>query len=220
MKNPLENLEHTIQVTISSFTKIVSFKKKEILFSNDELLKYFYIVKSGKLKTYQLNLTTSKEQTIQIFREGDMFDTIVLLDGKPHDVLYESLTDVELIQMPIESVRELLTTSSEFNKKFFPYIAKQIRDTEELATDMSLYSTYERLVKLLLQNLDPSNFSKYKLINNLSNTEIAKLLGTVRHVVERHLKQLKNLGAIETKSKNIKIIDTKKLIENIKMQLK
>jgi len=220
LENPLENLDSSTKVIVDSFTKIISFKRKEILFSGDELLKYFYIVKSGKLKTYQLNLKTSKEQTIQIFREGDMFDTVVLLDGKPHDVLYESLTDVELIQMPIESVRELLRTSSEFNKKFFPYIAKQIRDVEELATDMSLYSTYERLVKLLLQNLDPTNISKYKLINNLSNTEIAKLLGTVRHVVERHLKQLKNLGALETKNKNIKILDAKKLLNSIKMQLK
>ena len=214
---PLSNLDPQTQTKIDSFTKIVRLKKGEIPFSNGELLKYFYIVLKGRLKTYQINLTTNKEQTIFILREGDMFDTMILLDSKPHDVLYEALEDSELIQMPIQNVRELLATSKEFNKKIFPYIAKQMRDLEELATDLSLYSTYERLVKLLIQNLDPTNLSKYKLINNLSHTELAKLLGTVRHVVERHLKQLKLSKAIDTKNKNIKILDTKKLLEKINL---
>ena len=195
--------------------KFIELRKGDTLLPHDELMKYFYIIIKGKVKTYQLNFKNSKEQTLSILRDGDMFDTITLLDGRVHEVLYEVLEKTKLIQMPIEEVRELLATNREFNKKFFPYIAKQMRDMEELASDLSLYSTYERLVKLLLQNLDPSNFSKYQLINNLSNSEIAKLLGTVRHVVERHLKQLKNSGLITKKSKQIQIKDTQKLLENI-----
>ena len=98
---------------------------------------------------------------------------------------------------------------------FFSYLAQQMRHMEELATDLSLYSTSERLIKLLLQNLDPNNRLKYKLIQGLSNTEIAKLIGTVRHVVERYLKTLKSDGIIMTKNKDIQILDTNKLLEKI-----
>jgi len=214
---PFYDLDTQAQGEISRLTKRLLVKKGETLFGGDELLRYFYIVVSGKIKSYQLNLDNGKEQTIFIFREGDMFDTIVLLDGQPHDVMYEALEDSELLQLPIEEVRHLLHTNESFNRMFFPYLAKQMRHMEELATDLSLYSTSERLIKLLLQNLDPNNRLKYKLIQGLSNTEIAKLIGTVRHVVERHLKALKADGTIATKNKDVQILDANKLLEKINL---
>jgi len=215
--HPFQTLEPIIQHEISRYTKRLFFKKGETLFSNDELMHYFYIVLSGKIKSYQLNLENAKEQTIFVFREGDMFDTIILLDGQAHDVMYEALENAELMQLPIEEVRELLRTNEAFNRMFFPYLAQQMRHIEELATDLSLYSTAERLIKLLLQNLDPHSRLKYNLIQGLSNTEIAKLIGTVRHVVERHLKALKAEGMIETKNKNVQILDATKLLEKLKL---
>ncbi len=214
---PFYNLDTQAQGEISRITKRFLVKKGDTLFSGDEVLHYFYIVVSGKIKSYQLNLDNGKEQTIFVYRQGDMFDTIVLLDGEPHDVMYEALEDSELLQLPIEEVRHLLHTNESFNRMFFPYLAKQMRHMEELATDLSLYSTSERLIKLLLQNLDPNNRLKYKLIQGLSNTEIAKLIGTVRHVVERHLKALKADGTIATKNKDVQILDANKLLEKINL---
>lgn len=212
-----KTLDDTTQQKIRRFTKNAHFKKGEILFSNDELSHYFYVIQKGKIKNYQLNLENAKEQTIFILREGDMFDTIILLDGEAHDVMYEAMEDTDAIEMPIEVVRELIRNDKAFNQKFFPYLAKKMRHMEELATDISLYSTEERLIKLLLQNLDPSNILKYNLIQGLSNTEIANLIGTVRHVVERHLKNLKADGFMEAKSKTLQITNAKKLLEKIKL---
>lgn len=214
---PFYNLDNHAQNEISRYTKRLSFKKGETLFSKNELLHYFYIVLSGRIKSYQLNFNNGKEQTIFILREGDMFDTVVLLDGQAHDVMYEALEDSEVMQLPIGEVRELLRTNESFNRMFFPYLAQQMRHMEELATDLSLYSTSERLIKLLLQNLDPNSRLKYKLIQGLSNSEIAKLIGTVRHVVERHLKALKTEGMIETKNKSVQILDANKLLEKINL---
>ncbi len=194
--------------------KVVSFKKKETPFLDGELLEYFYIVLNGRIKSFQMNLETSREQTLFIYRASDMFDTLVLLDGKPHDVLYEVIESVELLELPIEKVREWLNTNEKFNRHFFPYIASQMRHTEELASDLSLYSTTERLSKLLLQNINPNDHHYYQLLQNLSKTEIAKLLGTVRNVVERHLKELESKHIIENNRKNIYIKDVKKLLES------
>ena len=193
--------------------KVVSFKKKETPFLDGELLEYFYIVLNGKIKSFQLNLETAKEQTLFVYRRGDMFDTLILLDGKPHDVLYEVIERVELLELPIGKVREWLKTNEQFNRHFFPYIASQMRHTEELASDLSLYSTAERLSKLLLQNINPNDRHYYQLLQNLSKTEIAKLLGTVRNVVERHLKELEAQQIVENERKNIYIKDVKKLLD-------
>ena len=214
---PFAGLDEMTLSEISRYTKQMIFKKGETLFTHGELKKYFYIVIRGKIKSYQLNLDNAKEQTLFVYREGDMFDTIILLDGQDHDVMYEVMQESEVLQMPIAYVRELISTNKEFNSKFFPYLARQMRQMEELSADLSLYSTAERLIKLLIQNLDQNNREKYNLLQGLSNTEIAKLIGTVRHVVERHLKALKDEGTIETKNKNVQILDINKLLDKIKL---
>jgi CRP-like cAMP-binding protein len=214
---PFYALDTAAQGEIDRITRIRKLKKGDSIVGDEELMRYFYVVRSGRIKNYQLNLENGKEQTLFILREGDMFDTIVLLDGEPHDVVYEAMEETELWQFPIDRIRELIRTNESFNRVFFPYLAKQMRHVEELATDLSLYSTAERLIKLLVQNLDPKNHFKYKLIQGLSNSEIAKLIGTVRHVVERHLKALRKEGAVETKNREIKILDTAKLLEKIEM---
>jgi len=209
-----ENLDQSFEQQFLQYGKVVSLKKKETPFVGDELLKKFYIVLKGKIKTFQMNLNTSKEQTLFIYRRGDMFDTLILLDGKPHEVLYEVIESAEVLELPIEKVREWLRTNEKFNRHFFPYIASQMRHTEELASDLSLYSTSERLSKLLLQNINPNDNRYYQLLQNLSKTEIAKLLGTVRNVVERHLKELEAQQVIQNERKNIYVKDVQKLLED------
>ncbi len=88
-----------------------------------------------------------------------------------------------------------------------------MRHTEELATDLTLYDTKERLINLLIDNLNPKKRFKYNLLHNMSNSEIAKLLGTVRHVVERSLKKLKEDNLIETSRRNIRIKNLENLLD-------
>lgn len=62
-----QNLDYVMRKKIDLFSKKVMFKKGETLFNNDELSSFFYVVESGKIKTYQLNLDNAKEQTILCF---------------------------------------------------------------------------------------------------------------------------------------------------------
>ncbi len=209
----LQNINQTFTEEFYRYAKPLEFAKGSSPFYADDLLKYFYIIVNGRIKTYQINFENNKEQTIIVYKRGDMFDVISLLDNKPHDIIYEVLEDVEVLQLPIEKVRYWLENDKTFNQKFFPYLAAQMRHTEELATDLTLYDTKDRLINLLIDNLNPSKRFKYNLLHNMSNSEIAKLLGTVRHVIERTLKQLKADELIETSRRNIKIKNLQKLLE-------
>jgi CRP-like cAMP-binding protein len=212
----IDDLEEKLKSELVRYGKVVNFKKNEILFNSNELQKYFYIVINGKIKSYQINFKNSKEQTIFIYRKGDMFDTIVLLDNKPHELLYQALENSKAIELPIELVREWLVTNRAFNSKFFPYLAAQMRQVEELAVDVTLFSTAQRLIKLLLQSLDVNNRFRFNLIQNLSNSEIAKLIGSARQVVERHLKAFKKEGFIDKdKNKSLSIKKANLLLEQI-----
>lgn len=209
----LGNLNKTFEDEFYRYASSKEIKKGQSAFHPDDLLKHFYIVVEGKIKTCQINFENDKEQTIFIYRRGDMFDVISLLDNKVHDVVYEVLEDSKVLELPLERVRFWLENDPTFSKKFFPYLAAQMRHTEELSTDLALYNTQDRLINLLVDNLNPQKHFKYQLLKNLSNSEIAKLLGTVRHVIERTLKQLKADNIIETSRKNITIKNFQKLLE-------
>ncbi|WP_457747255.1 Crp/Fnr family transcriptional regulator [Sulfurimonas sp.] len=215
----LANTNQTFEDEFYKYAKPFEYKKGASPFFADDLLKYFYIIVDGRIKTYQINFTTNKEQTIFVYKRGDMFDVISLLDNQVHEVIYEVLEDCQVLQLPIERVRYWLENDVTFNKKFFPYLAAQMRHTEELVTDLALYDTKDRLINLLVDNLNPNKRFKHNLLHNLSNSEIAKLLGTVRHVVERSLKQLKADNLIETSRRNIKIKNLQALLEKTSQML-
>jgi len=209
----LQNINQTFTDEFYEHAKPLEFEKGSSPFFPDDLLKYFYIIVDGRVKTYQINFENDKERTLFIYKRGDMFDVISLLDNKPHEVIYEVLEDVQVLQLPIDMVRYWLENDKTFNQRFFPYLAAQMRHTEELATELTLYDTQDRLIRLLIDNLNQQKRFKYNLLNNLSNSEIAKLLGTVRHVVERSLKNLKSDNTIETGRRNIKVKNLQKLLD-------
>ncbi len=211
-----QNLSSTLKDEINRYGKLIKFKKDEYIFDSDDATRHFYIFISGRVKVYQMNLDNLKEQTIFILGAGDMFDTITLLDGKIHEIITEILEDGEALKLPIEKVRGWIETNAAFNRIFFPYVASQMRRVEKLASELSLYNTHERLIHLILDNLKPNKIGTKTLLQNLSRTEIASLIGTIRHVVDRHINELKDAGIIETKRKNIIIKDIQKLLKKLK----
>ncbi len=195
--------------------KIKSFIKGSSPINSEDTLKYFYIILEGRLKISEINFDTSKEQTLNILTTGDMFDVIPLLDGEPHEILTTALDNGTFFEVPIEIVKELISSNKEFNKVFFPYLAKKMRHLENLVVDLSLFDTSTRLIKLLLRNLDLKNPPKLKIINDLSHEEIANLIGTVRHVVNRHIQQLKKEGAVDVKRKRLIINNISSLLAKL-----
>jgi CRP-like cAMP-binding protein len=186
-----------------------------MIYSPDEMLEKFFFVISGRIKVFQINFEDAKEQTLKILTTSDMHDPISLLDNKIHDNLLQALDDVKIIVFPIKIVREWMYRDNQFNQLLFPYIAKQFRDMEELALDLSFYDTSQRLLKLISKNINNPKEDKLSLIHDLPHEELASLIGTVRKVLNRHIQKLKKDGIISVKRKNIEINDTQKLIDSL-----
>ena len=195
---------------------IREYPKGSPAMDSDDTLKHFYIIIEGRIKVYRYNPQNNREQTLYLLGPHDMFDVLTVLDGRRHEVMTEAIDNVRALELPIEKVREWLETNPAFNRAFFPYMAKQMRQVEELASDLSLYDTSTRLMKLILKNLDLKNpVSHLGLLQNLPHEEIASLIGTVRHVVNRHLQQLKKEGILNIERKKLAVKDVEKLLEKV-----
>ena len=214
-ESPIKIIQTSLHQDVEKYGKLQLFSKGENIYSPEEMRQKFFFVLEGRIKVSQVNLEDGKEQILKILTTGDMYDVVTLLDRKIHDNLLYAIDSVKIIVFPIDIVREWMYKDPNFNRLLFPYIAKQFRDMEELALDLSFYDTSKRLLKLISKHIDNQNPTKLNLIHDLPHEEIASLIGTVRKVLNRHIQKLKQDGIIDVKRKNIEIKDTQKLIENL-----
>ena len=212
----LEVIEQELHEDINRFGRVSHVKKGDTLMRPEECLEHFFVLLEGRVKVSQINFETGKEQILYLLSKGDMYDVVSLLDGKEHENVAMALDDVKLLVFPIELFREWVATKPSFNKLFLPYVGKQLRSMENLASDLSLYDTTTRLVKLIARNIEQEDGKQtLKLINNLSHEELANLIGTVRKVLNRNLQALKKEGLIDIKRKEIYIKDSPNLLEHL-----
>ncbi len=216
---PFEGLGEKLIEEINRVGKIREYDKGSPAMDADDTLKHFYIILEGRIKVYRYNPQNNREQTLYLLGPRDMFDVLTVLDGQRHEVMTEALDDAKVLELPIEKVREWIDENPAFNRAFFPYMARQMRQVEELASDLSLYDTSTRLMKLLLKNLDLSSPVKHLgLLHNLPHEEIASMIGTVRHVVNRHLQQLKKEGILNIERKKLAVNNVKKMLERVEQE--
>lgn len=175
----------------------------------------FHFIISGRLKSYQIDDNSGREFTFFILKPGDVFDILCLLDGCEHHVYYESMDRVVLLTIPMEKMKIWVREQPSINKNLLPYLGKQIRSLEEYASNVTLINISTRLARLILKNIN-SESHELELINDLSNEEIANLIGSTRAVVNRHLQEFKQDGIITVGRQKVVIKDLNLLLEKAK----
>lgn len=191
--------------------------KKTCLLHNEHFFFHFYIILSGRIKMYQVDNIGEKEITLFIFSKNDVFDLYCLLDGCKHDVFYECLDDVKILAAPMEEIRKWYRQYPSAMTNILLYTGRQMRLLENFVSDITFTSISTRILKLLIQNAN-SKSQHLEKINDLSNKEIAHLVGSTRTVVNRHLQKLKRNGSIKISRNHLEIIDLSKLIHLLELQ--
>lgn len=193
------------------------WSKKTMLVHNERFFFHFYIIISGRVKMYQVDNFGEKEITLFLLSENDVFDLYCLLDGCKHDVFYECLDDVKVLAAPMKEIRKWYRQYPSAMTNILLYAGRQMRLLENFVSDITFTSISTRLLKLLIQNAN-SKSQHLEKINDLSNKEIAYLVGSTRTVVNRHLQKLKRNGSIKIGRNHLEIKDLSKLIHLLELQ--
>lgn len=165
----------------------------------------FYLIIEGRLEVTRVNPETGKSITLALLGVGDGIDVVTLLNNKPHDVLPVAIDDISLISIPIKDARSWIDQHPEFNRNFLPYLGEQMRRLEDLSTDLALYDTITRLARLILRHVVPQHNKSQKqsysltLINDLHDESLARMVGSVRQVVNKHLQHWRKEGILHKK---------------------
>ncbi|KGJ87356.1 Crp/Fnr family transcriptional regulator [Colwellia psychrerythraea] len=187
--------------------------------SADVLMQQFFVLLEGQVELKKVHPETAREATVDIFYPGDSFDVMVLLDGKPHEVIIAPLNTVRLLNIPIETMRQWIWTYPEVNNQFLPYLAQKMREHEQRATSLVLHDTSTRLSRLILKHIDKINSYKgapdcehnQHLVNGLNDETLARMVGSVRQVVNKQLRHWQAQGILEKKRNQLIIKDLQAL---------
>ncbi|MGB7842902.1 MAG: Crp/Fnr family transcriptional regulator [Salinimicrobium sp.] len=171
------------------------WKKKTCSISKNSISARFHFVLSGRIKMYRMDPHSGRELTLCLLQKDDVFDVIRLLDGTVHEVFFETLDEVHLISLPLPYMLQLLDEIPEIYRNLLPYLAQQMKYLEDYAFNLTLIDVSKRLARLLLSNVNPET-NRLEIINDISNEEIAGLIGSTRAVVNRHLQEFKAEGIL------------------------
>lgn len=202
-------------LSIAEDTYHKSYKAGEVLLTGETTIyKFSIIANSGRMKIFTTSSMDSEEFTLYVLTYGDAFNIMTLLDGKKDNLSAEALDDLEILHCNIDLARTWVKKHEAFNKGLLSYLSVRLRLAQDYNISKTFFTVEMRLAKLIFKNIS-SNSHEINLINNLSNSEVAKMLGTTRAVVSRNLQKLKKDGLIDLKYKKIIIQDYEKLRERI-----
>lgn len=175
----------------------------------------FHFIVSGKLKVFKIDPTTGREFILFLLTKNDAFDLLCLLDNCDHEVHYEALKRTTILSKSTQIMRQWVKENKYINRNVLPYLSQRMRLIEDYAANITLIDISTRLARLILNNINKDS-KELELINDLSNEELAQLIGSTRAVVNRHLQIFKQEGILDLGRQSVQVKNLQLLLEKAK----
>lgn len=203
-----ENLILEEQQLFYENCRIVDFESREAVFKQGSFAVNIYIIIEGYSKlTYQ---SGEKKRIIYIPKKGDIIGKDYL--SKAHyPYSLHALTKTKFLVIPKTFLNEICNTNLIFNLKLTQLFESKLIEEMQWIIHLGFKNVEGSVAMFLLKFCN----KEYKGID-LSRAEIAELIGYSRENIIHTLKKFVAEKLIETKGKDIKINNIKKLKEIIK----
>jgi CRP/FNR family transcriptional regulator len=175
----------------------------------------FYFVKKGTIKLFQV-LEDGREKILHFVGEGEIFAEVLLFDGGPYPATAQTLEDTEVGIIRNADMEKLLSQHGEIAVKIIKVMSRRLRQAQQHSRDLALKGAYGRLAGSLLQlarDYGTPREDGMTIDLNLSQQELASLIGTTRETVARILSDFKRLGLVGVERQRITILEPQRLAE-------
>jgi CRP/FNR family transcriptional regulator len=190
-------------------------ERKEILFSDGEAAKGFYVVLSGKVKLYKVS-PEGKEQILHVVSAPDAFAEAALFLEGSYPAFAEALTDCQLLFFPKRDFLQFIEKNPQLSINMIVTLSHYLRRFASLIEELSLKEVSSRIAKYLVDlslKLSKEGKSAREVELDLSKTQLALKLGTISETLSRTLAKMKTKGIIDVKKNRIIILNREALEE-------
>ncbi len=162
-----------------------------------------YFIVSGLVKVYKTS-AGGREQVLHIAPPGDSLNDVSLFDGGPIAAGMVSLTPVVLYSITRTDLMKVLAEKPAVTMNVIRALAARIRRDSNLLEDLSSSQVQARLAKLFLGRFGGEEFTAGI---NLTQKDLAGLVGASREMVNRSLRVLEEQGGIRLSRRKVIVLD-------------
>lgn len=190
------------------------FRRGEVLFHIGDPGDALFVILSGEIKI-SLPSDTGEEAILATLGPGALFGELALLDGAPRSASATAMTATETVVLPRERFRELIATEAGVRDALLASIAGELRrlttHVEELHFLDITGRLAARLVRLAREGGTVMPDGAVRLRTNLTQGDLAAMVGCTRQSVNKLLGQFTDDGFIRHDRDEIIITDLDRL---------
>jgi len=186
------------------------FRRGEVIFHIGDPGDALFVIVSGEVKI-SLPSETGDEAILATLRPGDVFGELALLDGAPRSASASALMPTETVILPRDRFRELIATETGVRDALLASIAGELRrlttHVEELHFLDITGRLAARLVRLAQESGTPLADGSLRLRTNLTQADLAAMVGCTRQSVNKLLGQFTDDGLLRLERDGIVVTD-------------
>jgi CRP/FNR family transcriptional regulator len=191
-------------------------EKREVIFSDGEEAKGFYVILSGKVKLYKIS-PEGKEQILHVVSAPDAFaEAALFLEEGSYPAFAEALSDCQLLFFPKRDFTQLIEKNPQLSINMIVTLSHYLRRFASLIEELSLKEVSSRIAKYLIDlslKLSKEGKNPKEVELDLSKTQLASKLGTISETLSRTLAKMKAKGIIDVRKNRILILNREVLEE-------
>jgi len=188
-------------------------ERGDVLFREGDQGNRLYVIGEGKIK---LGLTSvdGRENLLAILGPGEMFGELSLFDPGPRTATATAVAETQLIELGHDDLNTFLAGRPAVASSMLAALARRLRRTNDSLADLVFTDVPGRVAKALL---DLSNrFGRpaedgILVAHDLTQEEIAQLVGASRETVNKALADFASRGWIKLEARAVVLMDVERI---------
>jgi CRP/FNR family cyclic AMP-dependent transcriptional regulator len=175
------------------------------VFQRGDVADAVYLIVSGQLRI-SVGSANGRELAFRVIGPGDMVGEMGVLDGGRRSADLTALRQSVMLGLSRSALQTLLATRPAIASGIIAFLCRRLRETSEQMEALALQTVEARLARLLLRLAhvgDPDLQHDVTLTLDMSQTEIATLIGASRPKVNIAFRELEQRGAIRRTGRNL-----------------
>ena len=191
----------------------VRFPRGTTIFEEGEPGDRLYIITSGKIKLAR-HAPDGRENLLTVMGPSDMFGELSIFDPGPRTSSAVCVTEVTAATMNSEMLKQWVADHPAIAQQLLRVLARRLRRTNANLADLIFTDVQGRVAKTLLQLANRFGVQEggaLRVNHDLTQEEIAQLVGASRETVNKALATFAHRGWIRLEGKSVLIVDTEHL---------
>jgi CRP/FNR family transcriptional regulator, cyclic AMP receptor protein len=193
--------------SIARRTRRLALRPGERLFAEGDLRpRGLYVVASGKVKL--VSRSSGGERVHTLLGPNQCFGVPGVIEERPHSASAIAVGPTLVLGIDANVVRESMAASPELRLRLLEVVAQRLREADATHADQIFIDVYGRLAKQLLmlaQRFGVTVRGRVRVQHELTQAELAQLVGTSRETVNKAMGEFAERGWIRVHAGTVMI---------------